>query len=195
MEAHDHDSDECSPRAPVVYTVGHGNRSAAELMEMLSASAIDGIADVRAYPISRRHPQFSQKSLVSSLDRVDIAYWWLGGTLGGFRRTSSSSIHTALNGDSLRAYAEHMDSAAFQKGIAELLRYASQRTIAMLCAERLPEHCHRALISDFLTINGISVIHILGGDRSMPHQVSRLARREQGRLVYDRGCKQLGWEF
>lgn len=162
---------------------------------MLRAAAIDGIADVRAYPASRRHPQFVQETLASILDKAGIAYWWLGKALGGFRRGTSSSIHTALAGDSLRAYAEHMHTAAFQQGIADLMSCASQETTAILCAERLPRYCHRALISDYLTVNGIAVVHVLESGHQIPHRVNRLARWEQGQLIYDQGGGQLGWKF
>ena len=182
--------------APTLYTVGHGSRSAEEFLEVLGASAIECLVDVRAYPASRRHPQFCQKTLASCLDEAGVGYRWMGKALGGFRHGSSNSIHTALATDGLRAYADHMNSAAFQEGITELLDCARLRPTAMLCAERLPHHCHRAMISDYLTAGGVPVIHIVAGDQHIPHRVSHLARWTQGRIIYDRGgCSQLGWEF
>ena len=179
-----------------LYTVGHGNRSAEEFLEILSSSGIGCLVDVRAYPSSRRHPQFSQTRLAPILNQIGIHYDWRGKALGGFRQGSSSSIHTALTSDSLRAYAEYMSSTAFQDGITELLLSCRQTSIAMLCAERLPEHCHRALLADYLTAIGISVKHILEKDEIVLHHLSRLARWEQGRLIYDQvDNKQMGWSF
>jgi uncharacterized protein (DUF488 family) len=185
-----------APSAPRVYTLGHGARSAPEFLDVLHASAIDCVVDVRTYPASRRHPQFSQKALAPVLDKAGIGYRWVGKALGGFRQGASSSIHTALATDSLRAYAEHMNSSAFQEGIAELLAHARLRYTVMLCTERLPQHCHRAMISDYLTANGVSVIHILERDYSIPHRLNILARWVQGQLIYDQGGRaQLEWEF
>ena len=83
------------PSAHTVYTVGHGARSAAEFVDLLRAAAIGCIADVRSYPVSRRHPQFSQKTLAPFLDEYAIGYRWLGKALGGFRHGAAPSIHTS----------------------------------------------------------------------------------------------------
>ena len=179
-----------------LYTVGHGNRSAEEFLEILSSTGIDCLVDVRAYPSSRRHPQFSQTRLAPILNQAGIHYDWRGKALGGFRQGSSSSMHTALKSDSLRAYAEYMSSTAFRDGITELLLSCRQTSIVMLCAEQLPEHCHRALLADYLTAIGISVKHILEKDVTVHHHLSRLARWEQGRLIYDQvDDRQMGWSF
>jgi len=184
------------PSAHTVYTVGHGARSAAEFVDLLRAAAIGCIADVRSYPVSRRHPQFSQKTLAPFLDGYAIGYRWLGKALGGFRHGAAPSIHTSLACASSRAYADHMSSTAFQGGIAELLVLARVRATAILCAERLPQLCHRAMISDFLTAKGIAVIHIVDGGQHMPHCLNGVARWAHGRLIYDRGSgHQLEWEF
>jgi len=199
METHNDDSPGELPSALTLYSVGHGARSAAEFVELLRAAAIGCIADVRSYPVSRRHPQFSQKTLVPLLDKVAIGYRWLGKALGGFRHDATPSIHTALANASSRAYADHMSSMAFQEGIAELVALASVTPTAMLCAERLPRHCHRAMISDYLTANGIAVVHIVVEDQRLPHCLSGAARWTGGRLIYDRdnrSCsRQLEWEF
>jgi len=182
--------------ALTLYSVGHGARSATEFVDLLRTAAIGCIADVRSYPVSRRHPQFSQKTLTRFLDEHAIGYHWLGKALGGLRHGVTPSIHTALAKASSRAYADHMFSTAFQEGIAELLATARATPTAMLCAERLPHHCHRAMISDYLVANGIAVIHLVDGGQRMPHCLNGVARWTQGRLIYDRGSsRQLKWEF
>ena len=52
------------------------------------------------------------------------------------------------------------------------------------------------MISDYLTAQGVAVIHIVDGGDRMPHCLSGGARCAGGRLIYDRGSsQQLGWEF
>ena len=80
-----------------------------------------------------------------------------------------------------------MTSVSFQAGIAELLSRANMALTAVLCAERLSQHCHRSLIADYLVATGIPVIHLLDAEHKMSHRLSALARWEQGRLVYDQG--------
>lgn len=182
--------------APTLYSVGHGSRSAEQFSELLCAAAIEWVVDVRSYPVSRRHPRFSQPALTALLEKAGIGYHWMGKALGGFRQGSSQSIHSALTTDGLRAYAEHMGSGEFQAGVAELLDCVGLRPTAMLCAERLPHHCHRAMISDYLTANGIAVVHLVAEDQRILHRFSHLARWAQGRIIYDQGGhEQLGWEF
>jgi uncharacterized protein (DUF488 family) len=196
METQYDDSPGELPSALTLYSVGHGARSAAEFLGLLRAAAIGCIADVRSYPVSRRHPQFSQKTMAPFLDEYAIGYRWLGKALGGFCHGSRSLIHTALARDSSRAYADHMSSTVFQEGITELLALARVRPTAMLCAERLPQQCHRAMISDCLTAKGIAVIHIVDKGQRVSHCLNGVARWVQGQLIYDReSSQQLEWEF
>jgi uncharacterized protein (DUF488 family) len=55
-----------------IYTVGHGARSAAELLFILREGEIRTLVDVRAYPVSRRHPHFSKEALQATLAEAGI---------------------------------------------------------------------------------------------------------------------------
>ena len=46
----------------LIFTVGHGARSAAELVSLLKEAHVRTLVDVRAFPVSRRHPQFSPRT-------------------------------------------------------------------------------------------------------------------------------------
>jgi uncharacterized protein (DUF488 family) len=185
MEPLSRDIIENAQSAPALYTVGHGSRSAEDFLNVLRAFAIGGVADVRAYPVSRRHPQFSRQVLAPYLEKAGITYLWLGKPLGGYRKAASSSVHVALGTDALRGYAEHMASSAFGMGIELLLDQAQIVPTAVLCAERLPQHCHRAMIADYLVAGGVPVIHVLDVNHHAVHHLSALARWDQERLVYD----------
>src|SRR5687768_12862469 len=84
---------------PVLYTIGHGARSAAEFVSLLQQAGVTTLVDVRAYPVSRRHPQFSRPRLSEALRSAGIAYEWQGKALGGMRRS----------------YVEHMATDSFQQ--------------------------------------------------------------------------------
>jgi uncharacterized protein (DUF488 family) len=169
-----------------LYTVGHGRRSLAELLDLLAAAAIACLVDVRAQPGSARHPQFNMEPLRAALAARAVAYHWAGRQLGGLREPRPDSPHTALPAG-LRGFADHMDGEAFQKGVAQLLSLAMKAPTAILCAERPPEQCHRGLIADFLVLGGARVLHLIEPGDTREHQLSALARPESGRLVYDRG--------
>lgn len=172
----------------VIYTIGHGNRSAEEFLALLTASGIRQVADVRAYPASRRHPQFARGALERSLTHAGIGYAWEGSALGGRRRPLK---HSALRSPGFRAYADHMMTDEFREALDRLTALARERPAAIMCAERLPWKCHRYLIADSLTARGLVVAHIMVPGRVQNHELSRLARIHQGDLIYDNG-EQLG---
>jgi len=54
------------------YMIGHSTRSAEELLALLTDPGVQLVADVRAFPSSRRHPQFNRGALAA----------WLGTAAG-----------------------------------------------------------------------------------------------------------------
>ena len=174
-----------------VYTIGHGNRAIGELLALLRGAGIGCLVDVRAYPASRRHPQFSREALQESLAAAGIRYVWEGKSLGGRRRPVAGSRHVALRSASFRAYADHMETAEFRAGVGRLLDAGERAPAAILCAERLPWECHRNLISDSLAARGVRVLHLMDKGETREHALNPVARVEGERLVYDAG-EQLG---
>jgi len=69
-----------------IYTAGHGSRSTEEFLEILREADINNLIDVRAFPGSRRHPQFGREALEKSLAENGISYVWEGKALGGRRK-------------------------------------------------------------------------------------------------------------
>jgi uncharacterized protein (DUF488 family) len=53
-----------------------------------------------------------------------------------------------------------------------------------MCAEAVWWRCHRSLISDYLKVRGIEVIHILDAGKSEPHRYTAAARIVNGELSY-----------
>lgn len=77
--------------------------------------------------------------------------------------------------------------------LVDVRRFPGSReaTAAVMCAEALPERCHRRLLSDWLTVRGVEVVHILDERRTRPHRLPDFARVEAERLVYDGGQMEL----
>ena len=139
---------------------------------------------MRAYPASRRHPQFARERLAASLEAHDIGYDWQGKALGGFRQGGAHSEHTALRQPMFRGYAEHMAGAEFAAAMDALRATAERERICIMCAESDPAHCHRSLIADWLVARGERVVHLLEAEKQREHVLSPLAVLEEGRLVY-----------
>jgi uncharacterized protein (DUF488 family) len=170
----------------IVHTLGHSTRTLDEFVALLDAHDIRGIADVRRFPASRRHPHFSREALAASLAETDRAYAWLS-ELGGRRPVRPDTPHVGWRQPGFRGYADHMDTDEFRRGLAELLRLAAERPTAVMCAEAVPWRCHRQLLSDALVVRGIDVVHVLDVASSRPHRLTSFARVDGERIVYDDG--------
>jgi uncharacterized protein (DUF488 family) len=167
-----------------VWTVGHSTRSADEFREILLAHQIHVLVDVRSFPGSRRYPHFNKAELSHQLDSIGLVYLHLP-ALGGRRRPLPNSKNTAWQNSSFRAYADHMESEEFKKGIEALLELARTRRTAIMCAEALWWRCHRSLIADFLKAEGVEVVHILNAQKTEKHPYTSAARIVEGRLSYE----------
>jgi len=168
-----------------IYTIGHGNRSLDELIGLLRESGIECLVDVRAYPSSRRHPQFARATLEQSLPETGIRYLWEGKALGGRRKLDKDSPHVALKNPGFRAYAGHMATEEFRGGVERLIALARPARTAMMCAERLPSECHRSFISDYLVAGGETVVHVVNAETTQGHRLNPIVRLRDGQLVYD----------
>jgi uncharacterized protein (DUF488 family) len=170
-----------------LYSIGHGNRSLEEFLVLLLTFGIKHLADVRSYPSSRRNPQFNRENLEIALEKASISYTWLP-DLGGFRRDGlgDKSPHVALQSPGFRNYADYMSTESFLAAAHGLSRLVSTGPACFMCAETAPQRCHRFLLSDFIVVQGIRVIHILDRQRNTVHDLSRLASINEGRILYNR---------
>lgn len=168
----------------ILWTVGHGTRPIEEFTALLRGAGIERLVDVRSFPGSRRHPQFGRERLASSLAGEGIEYAHER-DLGGFRRPSADSPHTAIRNAGFRGYAEHMQTEAFAAAVERLLADARRGPTAVMCAESVPWRCHRSYLADALVARGAEVTHVLPDGREQQHVLHAEARVHGGQLVYD----------
>lgn len=170
-----------------IYTVGHSTRSLEDLLEALRAHGIKTLVDIRAFPMSRRHPHFNRESLEQELPKAGMLYVWkkeLGGRRG---KQPGESPNTALRNDSFRNYADYMLAPQFAAAAEEVRQLADRAPTAIMCAERLWFQCHRMLVSDYFTAYGHLVEHIDGVGHTRRHQLMKEAQVVNGRLLYNAG--------
>jgi uncharacterized protein (DUF488 family) len=163
-----------SATPPLIFTVGHSTRSFDELVAIVAAHGVNAIADVRAFPRSRRHPQFNDESLSVELPRVGIAYLPFK-SLGGRRRSNGNSIHTAWRNESFRAYADYTQTPQFNDALEALMTEGRRHTLTIMCAEALPWRCHRSLIADVLLVRGWDVRDIFDERAARQHKLPDFA--------------------
>lgn len=167
-----------------ICTVGHSTRGFGEMLEMLRGNEITCLVDVRAFPSSRKFPQWNRAAIIDALP-PDIGYRWLP-ELGGRRHTRKGvpSPNGGWRVKAFRDYADYMDSDAFRAGLNELLELAERERPAIMCSEAVPWRCHRRLITDALIVAGADVVHIMSPTTAKPAVLDELAHVDDGRLTY-----------
>ena len=168
-----------------IWTIGHSTRGIDEFISLLKENQIKLLVDVRAFPGSKRYPQFNKDALTESLNAHRIRYEHFP-ELGGKRKSKPDSRNTAWRNASFRGYADYMETEEFQKGIEPLVSIVTETgATAIMCAEAVWWRCHRSLIADYLKSRGIDVMHILGANKIEPHPYTSAARIVNGELSYE----------
>jgi uncharacterized protein (DUF488 family) len=160
--------------AATIYTVGHSTRSSEELLVLLRDAGIEVVADVRAFPSSRRHPHFNRDALAGWLGAAGIGYRHMPG-LGGRRTPVAGSQNGGWRELAFQGYADHMRSREFHEALAELEALARETPTAIMCAEAVWWRCHRRIIADALVARGWRVEHLGIGEGRAVHELTEFA--------------------
>jgi uncharacterized protein (DUF488 family) len=166
-----------------LWTIGHSIQPIDDFLAMLRGHDIATVADVRRFPDSRRHPQFSQQALATSLREAGLSYEHFL-ELGGRRAPRKDSPNTAWRNEAFRGYADYMMTPEFEAGVARLLALAERSRTAIMCAEAVWWRCHRGLIADRLKADGYEVLHIQSASKAEEHPFTSAARVVEGALSY-----------
>lgn len=177
-----------------IYTIGHSVHSKEKFAKMLHDNEIRLLADVRAFPGSKKFPQFSKDEFPAWLKEEGIEYKHVA-KLGGRRRKSKEIEHEwngGWNNPSFHNYADYFLFVPFLEGIEELADLAAEKRLAYCCSERHPSRCHRLIISNWLNANGWDVKHIIDGSKHsievIDHEIGKWGAspviRKDGSVIY-----------
>ena len=173
-------------KKPVVLTIGHSTHTWNDFRDLLRAHLVKRVVDVRSIPRSRHNPQFNRETLRTKLRSAGIGYVHLQ-KLGGLRHARRDSPNMGWRNTSFRGFADYMQTSKFEAGLERLIKLAGQKRSAIMCAESVPWRCHRSLIADALTVNGIRVDDIMSMKRSQVHSLTPFARVQGHRVTYPIG--------
>lgn len=145
-----------------IYTIGYEKRSIDEYVELLVASRIDAVVDVRETAWSYK-PGFSKTAFEAALAARGIRYVHarFAGNPKAIRRNARS--HDAC----LAAYRRYLGKKPdvieqLDDVVTEL--HADGRRIALTCFERHPADCHRSIVADALAAFARWRVEHLAGD-------------------------------
>jgi hypothetical protein len=160
-----------------LYTIGHSNRTARELVDILLAWSVARVVDVRRVPRSRSNPQFNLDVLPGTLADAGLAYTHLA-ALGGLRariKSIDQEINAGWTRRPFHNYADYALTPPFREGLRDLLEIASRQTCAIMCAEAVWWRCHRRIIADHLLVHGVPVVHLFTATEQAPASLTPFA--------------------
>jgi uncharacterized protein (DUF488 family) len=173
-----------APCERTIFTIGHSTRSFEEFAGLLTQNGVRLVADVRAFPGSRKNPQFGKTQLPEELHAAGLSYRWFP-SLGGRRRITEERPETAAwRVDAFRAYANYTLTPEFEAALRELETAAEAVPTAVMCAEAQWTRCHRRLIANALVARGWKVVDIESRTRAEPHRLPDFARVVNGVVTY-----------
>ena len=138
-----------------LFTIGHSNHSSDQFVDLLLQHNVNALADVRSAPYSRYLPHFNKPALETLLPRQDIRYVFLGAELGA--RPEDQNCYV----EGKAVYEKIAATETFAQGLKRLLKGLQNYRIALMCAEKDPLTCHRAiLVCQHLVPFSLEIAHI-----------------------------------
>jgi uncharacterized protein (DUF488 family) len=169
-----------TPTDPIL-TIGHSNHPLWRFLELLQAHGVQTVADVRSVPYSRRYRAYNREPLDRELRSHAIEYVFFGFELGA--RPADSTLYESGR----VSYRRLAASPLFRSGLERAISLAQNRRLVLLCAEKEPLDCHRALlVSRELKARGVPVSHILADASLETHEAT------ESRLLDEGGLRQFG---
>ncbi len=154
-----------------LFTIGHSNLDIKDFICFLSQHNVTALADVRSSPYSRYVSQFNKENLKNSLLNSGIKYVFLGEELGARPKDKSCYV------EGKAVYENIAKTELFSHGIDRISKGSQSYNIALMCAEKDPITCHRAvLVCQHLKLLPLNINHILqdGSLESHDHLENRL---------------------
>ncbi|MGH1396181.1 MAG: DUF488 family protein [Trichormus sp.] len=162
-------------------TIGHSNHSIEAFIALLHKHNVNALADVRSHPYSRYLPHFNRLPLKDALSSAKIHYEFLGRELGA--RPENPECYV----DGKAVYEKIAVTEVFQQGIQRVLKGVKRYKIALMCAEKDPIVCHRAILvcQHLRDQDNLEIQHIKSnGDLESHHKL-------EDRLLTKHGLKKL----
>jgi len=167
------------------FTIGHSNRSVAELVQLLNEPDVDRLVDIRTVPRSRANPQFNLDTLPKALTGFGISYEHIA-ALGGLRgknRSLAQEINGFWTNQNFHNYADYALSEQFRVGLQHLIEAGREQRCAIMCSEAVWWRCHRRIVTDHLIAHGETVFHIMARGRLEPAHLTPGAVIQSDRTV------------
>lgn len=136
-----------------VFTVGYQGRSLSDILHIIQVYGIEDVLDVREHARSIK-PGFSADELHRAFRGIGVEYVHLPQL--GCTQESRHALWGGTRPDAFLDEYRHLLSQRPEAVIDLLDRVRSAKTL-LLCLERDPTRCHRAVLEELLRAQGITV--------------------------------------
>jgi len=123
-----------------LFTIGYSGLNEAEFARHLVNNDINVVCDVRSTPYSIYKPAFSRRPFREFLNASAIKYIFLGEQLGARPKDRSCYV------DGQATYERIASTTLFNEGLDRLRAGVERLNLALVCSERDPIECHRAIL-------------------------------------------------
>ena len=149
-----------------IFTIGYAGFRVDEFVDALNYHNVSAVIDVRSVPFSRYHPEYDAPVISKTLETRNICYRHFPREFGA-NQQDKSFYHP--NG--YMDFEKFAKSEQFKDGVNKILDAMNDYVIALMCAEKDPITCHRAILAAraFHKL-GINVIHIMPYCEEITHQ-------------------------
>jgi uncharacterized protein (DUF488 family) len=130
-----------------IFTIGYEGLVQHQLLDLLLASGVETLLDVRAVPLSRK-AGFSKGVLGASLEARGIRY--LHDRRLGTPKPGRDAARRGRTSQMVRIFEAHMDGAAPRESLAEAVDLARTKRVCLLCFEREAHECHRSILAGMI---------------------------------------------
>ena len=139
-----------------LYTVGHSTHPIEYFIGLLKQNNVQYIIDVRSTPYSKYASQYNSEELKTSLLKEDILYFHMGKQFGARQEKRKYYPDGYLDFELFR------ESEDYKKGLLSIKEGLKRYNIALMCTEKNPIDCHRAImVGRGFELDGTDVKHIL----------------------------------
>ena len=151
----------------LLYTIGHSQHELEYFYNLLKKYNINNLLDVRSTPYSKYAEAYNKEQLRNSLSIKGIKYSFMGKFFGA--RPDNIELY---NEEGYLDFEKVAKSDLFIKGMENvLLGLEKGNNIALMCTEKDPIDCHRAImVSRAFSLNGIDIKHILPNGKIQTQQ-------------------------
>lgn len=141
-----------------LYTIGHSQHKFDYFAYLLNLNEINCVVDVRSVPYSKYVDSYNKNVLKKELSNISINYYDMGRYFGA--RPKDICLYSE---DGCLDFEKVIKTDLFNKGLDNvILGLKKGNNIALMCAEKDPIDCHRAImVARAFSLKGINAIHIL----------------------------------